>query len=122
VLLRDALQAELTAAMRRRDRATADACRTALAALANAEAAPIEAAPGSPTATSPHIAGAIVGLGAGEVARVALDEDATRSLVRHERAALLDHAERLVRLCRLDEADAARRGAEALGRALDSSS
>ena len=118
--LRDALRSELTAALRRRDRPVASALRTALAAIANAEAAPgvdtIDSRAGSA-----HIAGATAGLGATEVARLTLTEDEQRALVTQDQAELTSHAERLASLCRLDEADGARRAARALGEALASS-
>lgn len=47
-----------------------------------------------------------------------LDGEQQRAIVGHERADLLAHAERLRRLCRLDEADGALRAADALEAAL----
>jgi hypothetical protein len=117
VSLRDSLDAELAAALRGRDRAVASAVRSALSALANAEAVPVEA--GLDTRSgSEHVAGSVAGLGAAEVGRSLLTEEQQRALVANEIAELNGHAERLVRLCRRDEADGARRGARALDRVL----
>jgi hypothetical protein len=119
--LRDALQSELTDAMRQRDRATASAVRSALAALDNAGAVPGgpgTAEPGDEPAQSEHVAGGTAGLAATEVPRRELTATEAAAIVVDERAALLHHAERLARLCRRDEADAALRGATALSRAL----
>jgi uncharacterized protein YqeY len=63
------LQAALTDALRRRDKAAASALRSGLSALANAEAvSPVPLAGTS----SPHIAGAAAGLGAAEAPRRSL--------------------------------------------------
>lgn len=118
--LRDTLHAELTDALRQRDRATASAVRAALSALDNAGAVP---APGAPAddwvpAQSEHVAGTTAGLAATELPRRELSATEAVAIVVDERAALLHHAERLARLCRRDEADGALRGATALSRAL----
>jgi uncharacterized protein len=117
VPIRDTLQQQLADALRARDRGVTDAARSALAALANAEAAPVPEAPAA-APLSEHVAGATAGLAATEAPRVPLTEEAARALVATERDGLLHHAERLARLCRHDEADAARRGAGALSDAL----
>jgi hypothetical protein len=117
--LRDALTAELAAAMKRRDTAVTSAVRTALAALANAEAPTVAATPDSP-AGSPHVAGATAGLATTEVPRLDLSEAHQRAIVLREHDELRAHAERLARLCRRDEADGARRAADALATALSS--
>jgi hypothetical protein len=111
--IRALLSAELTAAMRRRDTAVVTALRNVLSATANAEAAPL-GEPLDRAPLSPHFAGSTPGLAATEVTRVDLTEEQVRAIVDHERAELLAHAERLSRLCRRDEADAARRAAGAL--------
>ena len=111
--IRAALSAELTAAMRRRDTAVVTALRNVLSATANAEAAPL-GEPRDQAPLSQHFAGATPGLGATEVPRVDLAEEQVRAIVAHERAELMAHAEQLTRLCRRDEADAARRAAGAL--------
>lgn len=122
--LRDALASELSSAMQRRDRPVIAALRTALAALANAEAVPAHdsaASTPSPTGGSTYIAGATSGLGAAEAPRRPLSDEAERALVAQERVELLSHADRLTTLCRRDEADGARRAAETLARALEQS-
>ena len=116
--LRDAIQSELTVALQRRDRPVASALRTALAAIANAEAAPGAAALDS-TVGSQHFAGATAGLGATEVERLTLTEEQQRVIVTREQAELTAHAERLSALCRHDDATQARRAADALAHALD---
>ncbi|MDX6234373.1 MAG: uncharacterized protein QOH68_3478 [Nocardioidaceae bacterium] len=83
VVLRD----RLTAAMRARDRQTAGAMRSVLAALENAEALPVTGR-GSIAATSAHIAGAAAGLGAAEAPRRVLSADDERALVEREAAEL----------------------------------
>ena len=88
--IRDALDAELTAALRRRDTAVVRAVRSALTALPNAEAP-----------------------------RVPVTEAQQQAIVRTEIAELGSHAERLARLCRWDEADGVRRGMQTLARVLD---
>jgi uncharacterized protein len=62
----DRLRAALQAAIRARDPVAGSALRSALAARSNAEAV---AAPARVTPPSEHVAGAMVGLGAGEVPR-----------------------------------------------------
>jgi hypothetical protein len=54
------------------------------------------------------------GLGATEVPRREVLESVARGIVAQEAAGLRAHAERLHRLCRLDDADAARRAADLL--------
>ena len=115
--LRDELTLRLRVAMKDRDRAVAAALRTALGAIANAEAIPVPDATSSVTST--HVAGAVAGLGAAEAPRRSVTEDEQRTIVATQRAELADHAGRLAQLCRLDEADAARRAAGVLGDALD---
>ena len=85
--LRDALRARLTSAMRARDRQTAGAMRSVLAALENAEAVPVTAHDG-PAAMSEHVAGGSAGLGAGEASRRSLSPDDERAVVGREVAEL----------------------------------
>lgn len=117
MVLREALQSELTAAMQRRDGAVVTALRTALAAIANAEAPPEPPAPDDRPGTT-HVAGATAGLAATEGDRLVVPEAEQRALVERERAELLAHADRLARLCRHDDADATRRAAATLAGAL----
>lgn len=114
--IRDALQAELAVAMQRRDRAVTSALRSALSALANAQAVPAPSL--SDLGSGGHIAGATPGLAATEAVRRDIGVEEQRAIVDHERADLLAHGERLRRLCRHDEADGALRAAEALAAAL----
>jgi uncharacterized protein YqeY len=80
--LRTALRSRLTVALRERDRGAAATLRAAIAALENAEAVP---SPGglAPTASS-HVAGAAVGLGAGEAERRLLTDDDELAIVAEE--------------------------------------
>lgn len=80
--LRGLLQSSLLPAMRARDTDTVAVVRSALAAIANAEAVPVEST--TPLAEGP-IAGAAVGLGATEAARRELSEDEVREVVERER-------------------------------------
>lgn len=116
--IRDALKAELAQAMRRRDTVVSRTLRTALSELDNAQAPPAVDVPTS-TSGSVHVAGAVHGLGAAEVPRIHRSEEQQRAIVATELAEISGHAERLTSLCRHEEADSARRAAEALSRALD---
>jgi uncharacterized protein YqeY len=81
------MAAALTDAMRARDRDAVSALRSALAAVANAEAVPIDTVPGAGAAES-----AAVGVGAADAPRRELGEDDVRSVLaaevaEHDRAA-----------------------------------
>lgn len=115
--LAEELRTELSAAMRRRDKPVVAALRSALGDLANAEAVPV-AEGRTRAAESAHVAGGRVGVGAAEAERRQVGADAQRAIVARHRTELLDHAERLARLCRRDEADGARRSAALLGTVL----
>jgi uncharacterized protein YqeY len=78
--LEQRLRRALPPAMKARDTAAVSALRTALAAIANAGAV---AAP-APPATGGTIAGAHIGLGAGEAARRELSDDQVAAIVRAE--------------------------------------
>lgn len=71
--LRDRLAGALPAAMKRRDRVAVTALRAALAAIADAEAVPVPS-DATPRVASEHVAAGAAGLGAAEVARLALTE------------------------------------------------
>jgi uncharacterized protein YqeY len=92
------LQRALTVTMKERQRPATSALRTALAAIANAEAVPGEAAGG----TSGPFAGSVAGVGATDVARRTLAEHERVAIVEdeiaahHETAALLEAAGRVV--------------------------
>ena len=116
--LRGQLREDLTVAMRERDRETARVLRTVLAAIGNAEAQPpVDQTPISLRSDGP-IAGAAHGVGAAEVARRDLDEQAIRDLVEGERNERLASAEDLERRGVLAAADDLRRQAALLGRYL----
>jgi hypothetical protein len=102
------LRSALAAALKSRDRAAVAALRSALSAISNAEAVPLDAS-GPAMANSPHVAGASVGLGAGEATRRGLSPTDVDDIVRvevdeRERAALgyagAGHPERAGRLRR----------------------
>jgi len=80
--IRDRLHRALRDAMRARDRVAASALRSALAALDNAGAVPPGPAPVA--ASGPHFAGAVAGLGAGEVPRRGLAAGEAEQIVRTE--------------------------------------
>lgn len=88
--VRLALRQRLTTALRERDRPTAAAIRSAIAALENAEAVP--ASQGVAPATSRHVAGAAIGIGAAEAERLALDEAEESAILRAEVDGLLEAA------------------------------
>lgn len=70
--------------MKARDTPARNAIRSALAAIENAEAVAVEPDAG-PAATSEHVAGTAVGLGAAEAERRELDEDHSLEIVSAER-------------------------------------
>jgi hypothetical protein len=98
--LRAALRERLKVAMRARDRQTAEAMRSVLSALDNAEAVPVTP-PGS-VAMSEYVAGAPVGLGASEGPRRVLSSDEERALVAREVAELRSSAATLAGAGRFD--------------------
>jgi uncharacterized protein len=79
--IRPRLERALREAFRARDMVAVSAVRSALAALDNAQAVP---APSATGAASPHVAGAVAGLGAGEAERRCLSEGEARDIVRAE--------------------------------------
>ncbi len=81
--VRARLRAALKAAMKERDRAATATLRSALAALDNAEAVD-PASAGLAEVEHERIAGTVGGLGAGEVPRATLDEQAARAVVQAE--------------------------------------
>ena len=95
----------LREALRERDQVTSAAVRSALAAIASAEAVRPDSRPSA--TTSPHLAGAAAGLGAAEVPRLVLSEAEVTDVVRAEIAerqqaaehyAAAGHADRAARL------------------------
>lgn len=83
--LEQALRAALVPAMRARDEAAVSALRSALSAVANGEAVDVREVDVRVAATSEHVAGAVVGVGAAEVERRTLSEGDARSIVEAER-------------------------------------
>ena len=105
--VQERLRNDLTDALRARDRTRVRVLRTALSAIANAEAQPdVGDAPRSFRAEGP-IAGAALGVGASEAPRRTLDDRGIRSILEAERAECLATAEEL-------EARGSQRQAEAL--------
>jgi len=88
--LRALLQSSLLPAMRVGDKDTVSVVRAALAAIANAEAVPVDDA--APLTDGP-IAGAAVGLGTTEAARRELSQDEVRQIVERERQDRIHAAE-----------------------------
>jgi uncharacterized protein YqeY len=88
-----ALSTALRSAMRARDAEAVSALRTALAAVANAEA--VDAGDGAVTRSAPgseHVAGAALGVGAAETARRELSATDVRRIVEGEVRERLDAA------------------------------
>ncbi|MGL5909136.1 MAG: hypothetical protein ACRCZP_03980 [Phycicoccus sp.] len=79
VTLRERLSAAVPVALRARDRVALSALRSALAAVANAEAVPVESAPGAGA-----LEHAVLGVGAADVPRRELTEDDVRGVVAAE--------------------------------------
>jgi uncharacterized protein YqeY len=117
-----ALRAALPLALRARDTEATSALRTALAAVANAEAVdvPGHASSGPDAVTgSDHVAGAVLGVGAAEVERRALTPTEVRGIVEHEVRERLVAAQGAEGAAVPAYADRLRREAEALQRVLD---
>lgn len=99
--LRARLRADLTAAMKARDKVAVAALRTALAGFDDAEAVPVPPTPkeGSstpsqrPPATSEYVAGTSVGLGSTEVARRELTVEDLRTVLRAQIAERMAQAD-----------------------------
>jgi len=111
--IRARLRAALPVAMKARERDAVAAIRSALTAIDDAEAVD-PAAVGLRAVESEHLAGTVGGLGAGEVARASLDEDAARAVVVREIAERRDAAADYDRLGQPGEAAGLRAGADAL--------
>ena len=113
------LRADLTAALKARDRESARVLRTVLSAIANAEAQP--ASDDTPTSLRSQgvIAGAAAGLGAAEVARRDLGAGDVRAIVAAERDGRLAAAEDLDGRGAGDAAEALRAEAALLERYLE---
>jgi uncharacterized protein YqeY len=113
--LRRALRSALVA----RDGSSASACRSALAALGNAGAVDGSSGLSTSEATSPHIAGAVAGLGGSEMARRELTEPEQRALVAAEVTDRLAASEQMAHLGRMDVSRRLAAEASTLQRVLD---
>jgi uncharacterized protein YqeY len=114
--LTERLHTARTDAMRRRDRAATSALRTALSAIANAEAVDASVAPRH---DSTSIAGAVTGVGAAEVARRELTFTQVVAIVHAEIDDLRASADEYDGLGQDEQAAELRAGADAVERALD---
>lgn len=118
-LVRQRLQLALREALKTRDTVAVSALRSALAAIDNAGAAPARPVPAA-GASSAHVAGATVGIGAGEAERRRLTEADIEEIVRAEvaerQAAIQDYD----RLGHADQAERLRREARILLSVIDS--
>ena len=114
------LRAALVPAMRAKDTVAVSALRSALAAIANAESVDPSAAPVAvrTLASSEHVAGAVVGLGAAEVARRQLSDDDVRRIVVEEVTTRQADAETLERHGASEHAQTLRAEAEVLAAVL----
>lgn len=115
--MRTELSDGLKAALKNRDRVAIAALRSALSAIDNAEAVPVEDRAG-PGAVSEHVAGAAAGLGAAEAERRVLGEADVRSIVEGEVRERSTAAAEYERLGRDDVAEKLRAEAEVLNRYL----
>jgi len=107
------LRLALAEALRARDTIAVSALRSALGAIGNAEAVePGEAAPAG--SGGPHVAGAVSGLGAAEVARRSLSPAQIEGIVRAEAAEREDAARGYERAGQADRAARLRREAQLL--------
>ena len=86
------MRADLTVAMRSRDRDTVRVLRSTLAAIANAEAQPSDDSEPTAPRSAGGIAGASSGLGATDVPRRVLTVDDVHGIVADERRERLDSA------------------------------
>ena len=80
--LRARLRADLTTAMKARDKEAVATLRSVLAAFDNAEAVPVPAPAAGPRASSEFVAGTSVGLGSAEAARRELTLDDLHTVLR----------------------------------------
>jgi len=122
--VRSRLQAALRTAMKERDTVASSALRSALSAIANAEAVSLPAASSGPPArsaaqSSPHFAGAVAGLGAAEVSRREVTEDEAAAIAATEAADRRAAARDYQAAGHADHADRLRREAQAIEAALD---
>ncbi|GAA1299324.1 GatB/YqeY domain-containing protein [Saccharothrix xinjiangensis] len=115
--MRDTLSDGLKTALKNRDRVAVSALRSALSAIGNAEAVPVDDQVG-PAAVGEHVAGAAAGPGAAEAERRALTGADVRSIVEGEVRERSTAAAEYERLGRDDVAERLRAEAEVLNRYL----
>lgn len=116
--MRTSLRNDLTTAIKARDRVAVAALRSALAAIENAEALPVE----EPTATrtgNEHVVAAAIGAGAAEAERRHLTDNDIRSIVENEIEERSSAAGEYERAGRGDAAERLRAEAAVLSRHLD---
>jgi uncharacterized protein YqeY len=113
-LLRARLRADLTTAMKARDKDAVAVLRTALAAFDNAEAVAAPPSTPGPPATSEHVAGSSVGLGSAEVARRVLTLADLHDILRDQVDERTAEARTYAALGQVDAADRLRRDADLL--------
>ena len=112
--LRARLRADLTTAMKARDKEAVAALRSVLASFDNAEAVPVPAPATGPPASSEYVAGTSVGLGSAEVARRELTRDDQRTVRRAQIDEGLAEADTYAAHGRPDDADRLRRQVDVL--------
>ena len=117
--LRRSMRAALTTAMKAKDTAAVKALRSTLGALDNAEAIPTAGTDLDRRATSETIAGATVGLGAGEADRRELTVDDVGRIVRAEIAERHEAAAQYASTGHAERAAALRAEAEVLAAYVD---
>lgn len=103
------LAASLPDAMRARDQVAVSALRSAIAALGNAEALPVDSMPRAGAVEEAH-----VGAGAADAPRRALDEAEAHAVVRQEGSSRHEAADALAGHGRHEEADRLRAEADVL--------
>jgi len=118
--MRASLRSDLTAALKARNRVAIAALRSALSAIENAEAVPIDQPMNNAAEVTgnEHVAGAVIGLGAAEVERRHLTDADLRSIVENEVRERLVAAEEYEKSSRNDVAERLRAEAEVLRRYL----
>lgn len=116
--LRDRLRAALQDALKRRDDSAVAALRSALAAIDNASAVPQQSPP-TAHASSEHVAGTALGVGAAEAERQALTPEQLQEIVRAEIADRQQAAEHYRRAGHADMAEQLDREAGVLSSIVD---
>ncbi|MBM7786113.1 GatB/YqeY domain-containing protein [Tenggerimyces flavus] len=110
--MRTTMRADLTVAVKARDKPAIAALRSALAAIENAEAVPVDESSTNLTGTA-QVVGATA-FGAAEAERRELTEDEVAAIVANEVSERTNAADEYVRLGRDDQAERLRAEAEVL--------